>query len=414
MTDHPFVWLLATLIFLVVEGLFAMAEMSAVSFDRVRLSYLVEKGSKRAKMLSALLETPSRMFGTVLIGVNTALMIGSQCSRNLYVSLGLPAELSPITQVALVIVFAELVPLFAARRHYQQVALFCAPIILFCSKVFTPILYIFGLISQGLARIFHKKGDAKGAFLSREELQVIVQQHHGQIPFVDEQERIDTLIGNIFQLSRKRICDVMEPLEVAGKAYVEESVETVRSRLKEHYIPCFAVYKRGEARPVGVAYAHDFVEGAPSSKVGDMVRPAWFIASEETIFATLKAFQSRRQSMAFVLGASGKAEGMVTLEEILEHLLPKATKLVAQKEPIHAGLAIERTISCEMSVGEFNARFSTQIEGDPDESLTSLITMRLGAVPAEGDKLHIGRFEMVVKETSVFGAKKVVLRSLRH
>jgi len=414
MTDHPLLWLLATLGFIATEALFAMAEMSAVSFDRVRLSYLVEKGSKRAQMLSRLLDTPARMFGTVLIGVNTSLMIGSQCSRNLYESLGLPPDLAPITQVAFVIVFAELVPLFAARRHYQQVALFCAPIILVFSKIFAPVLYIFSLISSGLSMLFHKKGDKEGEFLSREELQTIVQQHHRKLPFVDQQERIDTLIGNIFQLGRKKVQDIMEPLEASDVVTTDALVGQVRHRLEKAYVPYFAVYAKGEKRPAGVALAHDLICAESSQKIGEVVRPAWFIAAADTVFATLKAFQSRRQSMALVLDSSGVAVGLVTLEEILEHLLPRPTDIVPSRQTGPGRLAIERTLSCEMTIGEFNARFSTAVEGDEGETLAQFITNRLGAVPSEGDKLHIDRFELVVKETSLFGAKTVILRSLRH
>lgn len=414
MTDHPLLWLSATLVFIAIEGLFAMAEMSAVSFDRVRLSYLVEKGSKRAQMLSQLLDTPARMFGTVLIGVNSALMIGSQCSRNLYESLGLPPELALITQVAFVVVFAELVPLFAARRHYQQVALFCAPIILFFSKIFAPVLYIFNLISSGLSLLFHKKGDMQGQFLSREELQTIVQQHHRKLPFVDQQERIDTLIGNIFQLGRKKVQDIMEPLEVSDIVYTDEKVGVVRARLEKAYVPYFAVYKQGEKRPVGIAIAHDLICVGKDQRVGEVVRPAWFIAAADTVFATLKALQSRRQSMALVLDESGGAVGLVSLEEILEHLLPRPTDIIPTRSVDPGRLAIERTLSCEMTVGEFNARFSTAIEADADETLSQWMTMRLGAVPSEGDKIHIDRFELVVKEASLFGAKTVILRSLRH
>lgn len=414
MKEHPLFWLIATLFFVVIEGLFAMAEMSAVSFDRIRLSFLVEKGNRRAKMLSALLETPAKMFGTVLIGVSTSLMIGSECSRNFYVALGLPAEMAPITQILLVVIFAELVPLFAARRHYQQVALFCAPIITVCSKIFMPLIFVFTLISKGLSLLFNGKKEDGGAFLSREELQTMIQQHQGKFPFVDEQERIDTLISNIFDLSRKNAGEIMEPLVASESVFSHETIGAVRSRLEKAYCPYFAVYKKGEKRPIGVAHAHDLVTAAGDILMGSVVRPAWFIAASDSVFGTLKQFQSRRQPMALVLDAEGTAVGLVTLEEILEHLLPRPTDIVPQGKWSMTGLAIERTLSCEMTIGEFNARFSTHIEGDLEETLGSLITMRLGHVPMEGEKLHIDRFEMVVKEASLFSAKRVTLKSLRH
>ncbi|MES2274306.1 MAG: DUF21 domain-containing protein, partial [Chlamydiota bacterium] len=67
---------------------------------------------------------PSRLFGTTLIGINTALVFGSECARHIYESVHLDPDWAPLTQVLLVVIFGELAPMFAARRHPEQLAMF--------------------------------------------------------------------------------------------------------------------------------------------------------------------------------------------------------------------------------------------------------------------------------------------------
>ena len=97
---EPWKWFLfLTISCLIIQGFFAMLEMACVSFNKVRLQYYVSKGQKRAIWLSYLLNHPALLFGTTLIMVNAALLIGSECSRKFYDSLGLSPDWAPLTQV---------------------------------------------------------------------------------------------------------------------------------------------------------------------------------------------------------------------------------------------------------------------------------------------------------------------------
>ena len=80
-------FLLLIICCLVVQAFFAMLEMACVSFNKVRLQYYVSRQNKRAQWLSYLLHHPAFLFGTTLIGVNTALVVGSECARRFYVSI---------------------------------------------------------------------------------------------------------------------------------------------------------------------------------------------------------------------------------------------------------------------------------------------------------------------------------------
>ncbi|MBP7075396.1 MAG: DUF21 domain-containing protein, partial [Rhabdochlamydiaceae bacterium] len=140
------------LICLVIQGFFAMLEMACVSFNKVRLQYYVSKGNKRAIWLNDLLHHPGRLFGTALICINAALQIGSEASRRLYESLHFSPDLAPITQVIIVLIFAEIAPLFAGRRYAEHAAMIGVPVLYAMSYLLRPLIWLF----DGFCRIVHK------------------------------------------------------------------------------------------------------------------------------------------------------------------------------------------------------------------------------------------------------------------
>ena len=95
---------------LFVQGFYAMLEMACVSFNKVRLQYYVSKNNRRAKWLTHLLNHPAQLFGTTLIGVNAAMQLGSEFSRQFYIALGVSPDYAPLSQVFIVLIFAEIAP----------------------------------------------------------------------------------------------------------------------------------------------------------------------------------------------------------------------------------------------------------------------------------------------------------------
>ena len=107
-------WLLLNFLSIVVLAFFSMSEMACVSFNKIRLQYYFSKGNTRAIWLNHLLHNPSRLFGTTLIMVSLAMVIGSECAREFHSSIGLDPDLAPLTQVILVVIFGER-PLFSRQ-----------------------------------------------------------------------------------------------------------------------------------------------------------------------------------------------------------------------------------------------------------------------------------------------------------
>ena len=133
-------WLLLNFVTIAFLAFYSMMEMACVSFNKMRLQYYVSKDNKRAIWLQELIQDPSRLFGTTLIGVNLAMVIGSECSREFYSAIGLNPILSALTQVMLVVILGELAR-FRARSHAENVGMMGAPYLWASAKLMTPLLW---------------------------------------------------------------------------------------------------------------------------------------------------------------------------------------------------------------------------------------------------------------------------------
>jgi putative hemolysin len=160
--------LLVILVLVLVNGLFAGAEIAVVAFERSRLTPLVEAGSRRALAVQALRASPDRFFATVqivitVVSATAGAFGGATFARDLtpWISpwFGEVAGEVAIAGVVLVIsslslVLGELVPKSLALRHREPYALFVAPGLLALSRAAQPLVWTLTKVSNLLLRFF--------------------------------------------------------------------------------------------------------------------------------------------------------------------------------------------------------------------------------------------------------------------
>ena len=388
---------------LVVQGFFAMQEMACVSFNKVRLQYYVSKGNRRAIWLSTLLHHPGRLFGTTLIGVNAALQLGSECSRRFYDSLGLSPDFAPLTQVVIVLIFAEIAPLLAGRRYAEHAAMIGIPILLITSILLAPLIWMFDLLCRGVHRLMGSPQGA-GLYLSREELQKTL----------EEQEEFNRVVSNIFCLKTMTAKELMQPLSNIQLIPSFCTVADMRSLLTLHYSPFMPIYHKTSENIVAVAFARDLLRQAEHKRVRDYARPPWFITETDSIMSILKQFRRNNQSVSVVLNKKGLATGILTLDEIIDEIFGRTEAWMQFEEfrSIQQRVIIDRTFSGEMKIADFNVAYQTHIDSRGVETLSELMTLILDHSPAVGESVKIDHFEFVVEEASILGAKSIMIRTL--
>lgn len=404
-------WLGLNILSIIMLGFYSMQEMAAVSFNKVRLQYYVGKGHKRAKWLNYLLQNPSRLFGTTLIGVNIAMVIGSECAREFNAALGISPALSAIPQVFIVVVFGELAPMFAARNYAEHVAMLGAPLVYASAKLMSPILWVIGIISKVCNFLVGGNEPESKIYLSEEELQHVLEEHADEPHQESSEKFISAIATNIFSLRNKDIRQIMEPLNPKETLSINSTIEQLEKLISEtdlYYVP---LYNQTERNIVAIIYPRDAVRASSNEKVRQYASAPWFVSEKTPILQLLKQFRSNNESVAVVLNKNRQATGLIHLSDVLEEIFGKEspTPLNAGAKKASELMLIEKTFSGQMTVGEFNGQYRTSIGLDPTMTLAELMESHLGKHLEKGDSLFLSPFEMTVKETSILGVKSITI-----
>ena len=381
-----------------------MGEMAIISFSRLRLQYYLSKGSRSAELVYKLIRNPTRLFGTALLVVNIALQVGSECSRQFYTAADLNPDWAPLTQFFLVVIIAELAPLFAARRYAEAIALAEAPLIYGTSWLLYPLIMIFGFVVRSVNRFFKTEELHHTALLSREELQKALEEQDEAVG--EESEEFNVIVKNIFEMKTKKAAEVMVPLADLKMLPVNATVDDFRALLAKEPHSNFPIYHRYRHNIVALASPKNLLRATAQRRVKEYCQSPWFITAEAPLIDILNQFRTNNQSAAVVLGDNGQAVGLLTLNNLLKKLFDEKLPEVSDDR------FVERSLPATVTLAEFNREFSTKISDPVARTLEELLIRRLGHHPEPGESLRLGSLEFIVQESTIMGIRSVLVRSL--
>lgn len=402
---------LLTFFCLVVQAFFSMLEMAIVSINKVRLQYYVSKNNQRAIWISKLLNHPAQLFGTTLIGVNFAMQLGSEASRQFYMSLGLSPDWAPLSQIFLVLVCAELAPMFSGRKYAEHASMLGVGVVYFCSLLLLPVNWFCDLICKIVYRLMGPPSNL-GISLSREEIQKVLE--GDTFSTKNEKEDLGNVVKNIFTLKSKVAKDLMQPIENVLLIHSKSTLRDMRLLLQEKFVPYVPVYHNTIQNVVAIAYPRDLLRLPEEARVRDYGRVPWFITENVSIIQILKQFRRNNQSVAVVLNETGFAVGILSLDEIVDEIFERVDDWVAFGEDAveMQQVFVDKTFPGTMKLSDFNSHFHVELSYENVETLEELVTVLLGHVPSKGETVRIDQFLLTVEESPLIGEKMISVRTV--
>lgn len=390
-TNSPFFWLGVNLLCIFVQGFFSMMEMACISFNRVRLQYYLTKSNKKASYINFLVRRPYRLFGTVMLGVNIALQIGSESSRTCYKLLGISPEYAPATQIILVVIFAELIPLAISRKIPEKIALKGAPILYFAHYLFYPLIQCVGGITNMIYFILNIKKETLHSTLSRDELQKTLETHH-------EEHDFNVIATNIFSLSATSVEQVCQYLDQIPILSATASVRDVCQLVRRHRLDFVPVYHKVKKNVVGIAFPKNLINRNPSDPVVPYLSSPWFITAKSKLIHAIQEFRKNSSNVAIVLNNNGEPMGVLGLHTVFKTLFN--TRNIAQLKPKPTSL-IERTFSGNTPLSEIENELDIIFMDNDCTTIEQLMLKLLDTPPEVGASIIINDLLLEVKEISL-------------
>lgn len=397
-SDIPLLGVL--LILLLLSAFFSSAETAMTTFNRMRLRILVEEGNKKAIVLDKVLKDSRKMLNSVLIGNNIvnisassiATILTQRIFNDWFISIGVGIV------TVMIIIFGEIIPKTVATMHAEGLALAYAKPIYLLMFLLTPIIFILNLFSTFLLKLFRIKVNLNSKTITEDELRTImdVSQEEGLI----ESEELD-IINNVFDFGDTCAKDIMIPKIDITMIPINTTYDELLSVIKADKYTRIPVYKEDTDNIVGIINIKDMIINQVNSSnfdINQLMREPHYTHEKEELNDLLLEMRNTESGMCIVLDEYGQAEGLITLEDIVEEIIGDIHDEFDQAEE----LTVRQIGDCEyivegsINLDDFNDELDTNIDSEDYESLGGLIIEHLDRLPNKGDSVQIDNCKLTV------------------
>ncbi|MFP8887123.1 hemolysin family protein [Streptomyces mangrovi] len=330
------VQLLIGLLTLVANAFFVGAEFAMISVRRSQVEPLAERGEKRARGVVWGLEHVSALMATAQLGITLCTLVLGVVAEPAIAHLlepvfqlaGVPEGL--VHPIAFVIALAvatylhmllgEMVPKNIALAAPERAALLLGPPLVALTRALRPVIFGVNALANGLLKLLRvEPKDEVSATYSDDELARLVADS-SEAGLLDE--RATERLRDALELGRRPVEDVVRPTDrvvFAPFGVTPEGLEQLSAHSGFSRFP--VVDDRGRA--LGYLHVKDALDAvhrdAPFPVAA--LRPIARVRATTPLDDVLGAMRGSATHLAAVIGADGRAVGLVTMEDVLRELV---------------------------------------------------------------------------------------------
>jgi len=414
-------WRLAvTMVFVLLNGFFVAAEFSLVKVRHGRIKALAATGARRPRVVQRMLEHLGFYLSSCQLGITVASLIlgwlAEPAVAHLLLAgaaaLGLSVGQSPLLHgvslgLALAIVtilhmtLGEQAPKIWAIHRAESLALWTSyPLRLF-SLIFSPLIWLINLVSNGLLRLGGLSADAdhEGSY-SAEELRGLLTAS-AEAGHISSRQRqfAENVLGFMKLQVRHILVPRVDAVRLLTRRTAEENIRIIRDSRHSRFPLC----EDDLDRTVGMIHAKDVLAALADGRPVDLAKLARkpvFVPDTQSLGRMIVQLQRARSKSAIVLDDRGTAIGLVFLEDALEEIVGPIQDEFDDEEP-----RVNRPAPDVFEIrGDMPLPDATEILGideqGTDDTVGGHVVSLLGRLPEQGDELEIGGYRVRVTEVA--------------
>jgi putative hemolysin len=400
-------------LFVLVGGVFAAAEISLVSLRDGQARQLAQRG-RRGLVVAELNEDPNRFLAAVQVGVTlmgflSAAFGGATLSGHLspvLEELGLTEAVAETAALVLVtigisylsLVLGELVPKRLGLQRAEAFALALGPMIDRISRLSRPVIWLLSKSTDLVVRMLGGDPHAQKERMSDEELRELVGSHHT----LGAEER--HIVEEVFEAGDRLIREVMVPRTDVD--FLDASTPVYKAAREALTLPHsrYPVIRTSADDVIGFVHVRDLLDpdmAGRSIRVAELARDILTLPGTRPILAALNDLRREGIHMARVADEYGGTAGIVTMEDLVEELIGDIRD--EYDTDVHRPTRLltgEVELDGLLNLDDFEDETGIELPEGPYETVAGFLMARLGRVPQEGDVVIYGlhRISVLVVE----------------
>jgi putative hemolysin len=400
------------LLFILIGGFFAAAEIAMVSLRDSQVRKLSQRG-RRGERVAKLARDPNRFLSAVQIGVTVATMLSAafgadRLAAQLVPALerwGVPVAVAPVLALVLVtlaisyvsLVLGELAPKRLALQRAEGLSLYVAPFLDRLASLSRPIIWMLSRSTDGVVRLLGGNPKADREEVTTEELRDMVVGHTDLT--ADERK----LIGEVFAAGKRQLREVMLPRTEVE--FMEADTPLTQAARLAATLPHsrFPVYRDTYDEVIGFVHVRDLLDPELTGRTEPIsavvpIRAAKFVPASKRLLTTLNEMRDEGQHLAIVVDEYGGTAGIVTMEDLVEELIGDIRDEYDVEEDVVILPAGEIEIDGLTNLNDFATETGIRLPDGPYETLAGFVMAMLGHVTATGERVEFSGFELAVTE----------------
>jgi len=406
------------LLLVALNGFFVAAEFGLVKLRQTRVRSIVKLHGWRGRILVAVHAHLDAYLSACQLGITLASLglgwIGEPAFARLlgpvfaWLDITSPELIHVVSVVFafsvitfLHIVVGELAPKSLAIRRPEWVSLWTAAPLYAFYWVMYPAIWLLNQSANGVLRLAGlDAAHGHDTSYSAEELKLILRSSRPS----DKLDRDELqVVAHTLDFSDLEVSELMRPIgEVTGlhqARTLEQNLDTIyRSRFSRY--PYFG---RDEETVLGIIHLKDLFlaqqRDKPIANLNGYLRPAQYVAPNTPALELFRRFRKGAPHFAIVGQKGGRAEGFITLDDMLGALVGGIRDEFRQSQNDWTRLDDDTLIGKgSLPIFTLERSLGIEIENENVDSVGGLVMWKLGDVPHEGQKVEFDQFDVVVKK----------------
>ncbi|MDN3615455.1 MAG: CNNM domain-containing protein [Vibrio gallaecicus] len=291
------------------------------------------------------LNTIAHTIGAATAGAQAAVVFGSQW-------LGV---FSAVLTLA-ILVLSEIVPKTIGATYWRQLAPMSATVLRWMVFFLTPFVWFSEQITKRLAR-----GHQQPKMRDELSAMAILAKESGE--FAEGESKI---LSNLLGIQDVAVTHVMTPRPVVFRVDAEMSVDEFLEQHKDTPFSRPLVFDEQSDNIIGFVHRLELFRlqqaGCGQKKLGEVMRPIHVLLNNLGLVKAFDQMMANRLQLALVVDEYGTVQGIITLEDIFEHLLGEEIVDEADKNTDMQELAFQRWEKWKETHGVIESR-----DDDEDE-----------------------------------------------
>ena len=331
--------LLLQVVLIMINAIFASAEIAIVSMNDVKLEKLAKQGNKKAKRLVRLTSKPASFLATIQVAITLSGFLGSAFAADnfsellvdLILKTGVDISRSTLDTISVIVitmilsyltlVFGELVPKRIAMRKSENLALGVSGLISVISKIFAPLVWLLTVSTNIVLRCLGIDPNAQDEEISEEEIRMLVDVG-SEKGIIEKDEKL--MITNIFDLNDKECGEFSTHRTDVLGIDIESTVKEWDEIIINSSHSVYPVFKENIDNIVGVLDSKKYFRLKNKTKeaiIDNAVSQPVFVPENMKNDVLFENMQKSRNHFSVVLDEYGGTVGIITMNDLLEEIV---------------------------------------------------------------------------------------------